>query len=114
MNDDLPTLADIDPSGEARYLVVFQATLTDDNDGYAQASAYLNGEVGKLPGYLGQQSFRDGAVTTSITYWRDLESIRQWRAHPDHQRIQKEARRRWYSGYSVNVCAIERAYRHPI
>jgi len=110
MNSNSPINYAID---DATYVVVFNATLTSEQTGYRAASKLLAGRVKKYPGFILEESFSDGDRTISVTYWRDLESIRSWREDPEHKSIQAEAVKRWYLAYSVFVCEVSRAYEFP-
>jgi heme-degrading monooxygenase HmoA len=43
--------------------------------------------VARQPGFLGVESAREGLGIT-VPYWRDLESIRQWKAQAEHLQAQ--------------------------
>ena len=61
------------------------------------------------PGYLGVESAREDLGIT-ISYWRDLESIKQWKANAEHLEAQKNGRHRWYSSYQTRIALVERDY----
>lgn len=60
-------------------------------------------------GYLGIESARED-VGITISYWKDLESIRHWKLQVDHQLAQKLGREKWYSQYKTRICLVERDY----
>lgn len=60
-------------------------------------------------GFLGVESARDG-IGITISYWQDLASIRQWRAHSEHLVAQQLGREVWYLDYRVRIAKIERDY----
>ncbi len=97
---------------DAQYIVVFNFTMRKDLAGYDAASSLLANKVKEIPGFICEYSFNNGPCATSITYWKDLDSIQEWKNDEDHLRIQVEARRRWYSDYSVFVCSVARKYEH--
>src|SRR5437764_912725 len=69
-------------------------------------------ELGReQPGFLGIESVRgdDGAGIT-VSYWRDLESIRAWKANEEHRAAQQRGQREWYSHYVTRVCKVEYDY----
>jgi heme-degrading monooxygenase HmoA len=61
------------------------------------------------PGYLGVESARDGLGIT-VSYWRDLASIRAWKAHAEHLLAQQTGRSTWYNDYRVRIAKVERDY----
>jgi heme-degrading monooxygenase HmoA len=97
--------------GEGAFAVVFTSVRTDGDAGYAQTSDEMSRLAQEQPGYLGMESARgaDG-VGITVSYWRDLESIRRWKAHADHLAAQRAGRERWYRAYRVRVCRVEREY----
>jgi len=97
--------------GVGSYAVVFTSVRTEGDRGYAQTSDQMVALAAEQPGYLGVESARgpDG-VGITVSYWRDLESIRRWKAHGDHLAAQRAGRERWYRAYRVRVCRVEREY----
>lgn len=62
------------------------------------------------PGFLHFDSVREQGSGISISYWKDQQSIQNWRQQLDHLEAQKEGRDRWYEQYSVHVSRVERSY----
>jgi len=60
-------------------------------------------------GYLGNESVRDGLEIT-ISYWSNLDSIRNWKQQTDHLLAQRMGREKWYSAYKTRICRVERDY----
>jgi heme-degrading monooxygenase HmoA len=63
----------------------------------------------KQPGFLGIESARQD-VGITVSYWSDLESIKQWKAHVEHQEAQKRGREKWYSSFKTRISRVERDY----
>ena len=61
------------------------------------------------PGFLGIESARN-EIGITVSYWKDLESIRQWKQHAEHQLAQKMGKEKWYSHYKTRICKVEREY----
>ena len=61
------------------------------------------------PGYFGHESVRDGLGIT-ISYWKSLEDIKNWKQVSDHQIAQKLGREKWYKAYKTRICLVERDY----
>ena len=91
------------------YAVIFTSVLADDSEGYAAMSSRMKELAAQQPGFLGMESARED-VGITVSYWRDLESIRAWKANVEHLRAQKAGREKWYSGYKIRVCKVERDY----
>ena len=61
------------------------------------------------PGYLGIESAREETGIT-VSYWKDLESIRHWKMNLDHLQAQKLGKEKWYAQYKLRICLVERDY----
>ena len=91
------------------YAVIFTSLQSDDLDGYAATAARMLELAAGQPGYLGVESAREGLGIT-VSYWRDLESIKAWKAQAEHREAQRQGRERWYSSYATRIARVERAY----
>ena len=91
------------------YAVIFTSLKTDEDEGYNAMSARMEEMAMQQPGYLGHESVRDGLGIT-ISYWKDPESIRQWKQVTEHLFAQQQGRRHWYSHYKTRICLVERDY----
>lgn len=61
------------------------------------------------PGYLGIDSARS-EVGVTVSYWRDLESVRAWKQQMEHLDAQRRGREEWYEAYTVRICRVEHEY----
>lgn len=96
------------------YAVVFSSRRTDtDADGYAAMADRMMALAARQRGYLGVESVREGAAGITVSYWRDLASIRQWKRQVEHREAQRLGRERWYERYRIRVCRVEREYGGP-
>ena len=92
------------------YAVIFTSVRTEtDGAGYAAMAKAMSELAAKQPGWLGQESARDG-IGITVSYWRDLESIAAWKAVVEHMAAQRMARERWYSHYRTRIARVEREY----
>jgi len=91
------------------YAVIFTSTRTAGDNGYeAMAEAMLE-RARCQPGFLGFESARE-ALGLSVSYWADLESIRQWKLDLAHRAAQQRGREDWYSDFRVRIAKVERDY----
>jgi heme-degrading monooxygenase HmoA len=60
-------------------------------------------------GYLGHESVREGLGIT-ISYWKTLEDIKNWKQVSDHLTAQRLGREQWYQAYKTRICLVERDY----
>ena len=91
------------------YAVIFTSLRTDVDDNYAEMADRME-ELAKLQdGYLGIEFARSGMGIT-VSYWRDLESIKNWKANVDHSMAQAKGRKDLYSAYKTRIALVERDY----
>ena len=91
------------------YAVIFTSLLTDDYDGYETVAENMVNLAAEQPGFLGIESARE-TLGISVSYWKDLESIRLWKTQVDHQQAQQLGKEKWYSHYKVRISKVERDY----
>jgi len=100
---------------EPPYLaVIFTSRRTPGDEGYGAMAAEMETLAAAQPGYLGIESARgaDGLGIT-VSYWRDEESVRAWKAVARHRAAQAAGRAQWYEHFEVRVARVERAYGGP-
>ena len=91
------------------YAVIFSSVRTNDNEGYAEMNALMNELALQQDGFLGMEN-ASSEIGISISYWRDVETIKRWKDDLDHQKAQREGQKRWYSQYKVRIAKVERDY----
>lgn len=94
------------------YVVAFSSQRTTKDDaGYGEMADQMVELAQKQDGFLGVESVRYASgfgITNS--YWRDEESIRNWKRNVDHLAAQKQGRAMWYETYALRIARVERAY----
>jgi heme-degrading monooxygenase HmoA len=91
------------------YAVIFSSHRNDDIEGYAETAARMVELAAQQPGFLGVESAREELGIT-VSYWSDLESIKQWKAHAEHRVAQQMGMDKWYSSYKTRIALVERDY----
>jgi len=91
------------------YAVIFSSRRTENNLGYQEMSIKMIDLASKQPGYLGIESARE-EIGITVSYWKDLESIRKWKENTSHQIAQKKGREDWYDIFKVRIAKVERDY----
>ncbi len=91
------------------YAVIFSSHRTRGDDGYAAMAEKMLELASKQTGFLGVESARE-AIGITVSYWSNLESIRNWKANLEHREAQKMGRESWYSEYKVRIAKVEREY----
>jgi heme-degrading monooxygenase HmoA len=61
------------------------------------------------PGFLGYESARN-EIGITVSYWKDKESVRNWRVHEKHTVVRNKGREQWYQGFKVGICIVESDY----
>lgn len=91
------------------YAVIFTSQRTDGDNGYDGMATKMVELAAKQPGYLGIESARENLGIT-VSYWSDLESIKNWKANIEHKEAQKIGHEKWYSSFKVRISKVERDY----
>lgn len=91
------------------YAVIFSSLRTEIDEGYLETAIEMETLASQQPGYLGHESARDG-IGITVSYWKDLNSIKNWKQQSDHLLAQKKGMGKWYSAYKTRICLVERDY----
>lgn len=91
------------------YAVIFTSVRTDVDAGYHGMAQRMLDLAAEQPGFLGAESARN-EIGITISYWKDTDSIRRWKAHAEHQIAQALGKEKWYQTYRVRICLVERDY----
>lgn len=91
------------------YAVIFTSSLEENKDGYAEMSEKMVELASQQEGFLGIDSARS-EIGITVSYWKDLASIQQWRQNTEHLVAQKLGRKKWYKKFSVRIALVEREY----
>jgi heme-degrading monooxygenase HmoA len=91
------------------YAVIFTSQRTDVDNGYGETANRMVELATQQPGYLGIESARESLGIT-VSYWSDLQSIKNWKANIEHLQAQKSGKEQWYSTFKVRISKVERDY----
>ncbi len=91
------------------YAVIFTSTRTEGDNGYSETANRMVELAGQQSGFLGAESAREELGIT-VSYWKDLNSIKQWKANVEHLEAQKNGRKDWYQTFKVRISKVERDY----
>ena len=99
---------------EAPYFAVIFTSLRKEGDhGYASASDRMIELASQQNGFLGVEHARESMGIT-VSYWKDLESIRAWRNHAEHSLARHKGRQDWYRAFKVRIDRVERDYEFSV
>ncbi len=91
------------------YAVIFTSVRTDIDEGYNEMAEKMVELAAQQQGYLGVESARNDTGIT-VSYWKDLDSIKKWKQQTDHLLAQQSGRQKWYETYKTRICLVERDY----
>ena len=91
------------------YAVIFTSVRADGDNGYAEMADRMVELARQQEGFLGVESARS-EVGITVSYWRDLESIRTWKENSEHVIARAKGREMWYKSFKVRIALIERDY----
>ena len=91
------------------YAVIFSSLRTDGDKGYSNMSDRMLDLARKQEGFLGVEDVRE-LLGITISYWKDLESIKKWKEHAEHTVARHKGREVWYSHFKARIARVERDY----
>lgn len=91
------------------YAVIFSSIRTEGDNGYSQMGDRMVKLASKQDGFLGVESVREELGVT-VSYWRDLESIKKWKENSDHAVAREKGKTDWYKSFKTRIAKVERDY----
>jgi heme-degrading monooxygenase HmoA len=91
------------------YPVIFTSGRTAEMEGYPDISERMVNLAKQQDGFLGIEYARENLGIT-VSYWRNLESIKKWKLNTEHLIAQKNGKAFWYKKYKTRICLVERDY----
>ncbi|CAH0528868.1 antibiotic biosynthesis monooxygenase family protein [Vibrio hippocampi] len=91
------------------YAVIFTSFRTEGDNGYGEMAAKMLHLAELEEGFLGIESARDD-VGITVSYWKNLASIKKWKENAEHLQAQKIGRESWYESFRVRISRVERDY----
>ena len=91
------------------YAVIFTSVRTDIENGYADTAKRMAELAEQQPGFLGVESARND-IGITISYWENLEAIRNWKANAEHLVAQQMGKTIFYAAYKTRIALVEREY----
>ena len=91
------------------YAVIFTSIKSETDDGYEEMAEKMVNLAKIQDGFLGLESARN-EVGITVSYWRDLESIKKWRENSEHTIARETGRKLWYQEFKVRIALVEKEY----
>jgi len=92
------------------YAVIFSSMRTEIDDNYNEVADKMVELAKDQDGFLGIE-FARIELGITVSYWKDLDSIKKWKENTDHSIAQVKGRKEWYSAYKTRIAKVERDYR---
>jgi heme-degrading monooxygenase HmoA len=93
------------------YAVIFTSQRTVEEKGYEDTGSRMLELAKEQDGFLGVESARE-EIGITVSYWRDLDSIRKWKMNAEHRIAQEKGRSDWYKNYKTRIAKVERDYEY--
>jgi heme-degrading monooxygenase HmoA len=80
---------------------------------YLDIAANLRPELAKISGFISIerfQSINDPSKVLSLSFWKDEESIQQWRNLEMHRNAQSKGRQEIFKDYHLRIADVKRDY----
>jgi heme-degrading monooxygenase HmoA len=94
--------------------VIFEAVpAAGCRDVYLDTAAAIRGELEHIDGFLSIERFESlthPGKLLSLSFWRDEDAVRRWRAVESHRRAQRAGRDRLFAEYRIRVASVIRDY----
>lgn len=88
------------------YAVIFTSIRTRVDNGYSEMSDKMIELASQEDGFLGVESAREEYGIT-VSYWKDLESINNWRNNMAHKIAKERGRKEWYLQFKMRIAKVE-------
>ena len=91
------------------YAVIFTSVMAENDKGYSLMSDKMIELASQQKGFLGIESARND-IGITVSYWSDLDAIKNWKNNMDHTEARNLGREQWYKKFKVRICKVERDY----
>jgi heme-degrading monooxygenase HmoA len=91
------------------YAVIFTSIRTEGDNGYSGMSEKMLELARQQEGFLGVESARE-EIGITVSYWRDLDSIKKWKENTDHTFAREKGRKEWYQSFKIRISKVDRDY----
>lgn len=91
------------------YAVIFSSILSENTEGYEDMAKKMVDLAPQQQGFLGMESARN-EIGITVSYWKDLESIKKWRDQSDHTIAREMGRSLWYKNFITRIALVEKSY----
>ena len=95
------------------FVVIFRAVAREDLDSeYSKTANELRELAMTEFNCIAFKAVTEGKDEIALSYWKSLDDIKRWKAHPTHIKAQQLGRELWYESYSVQIAEVGREYKY--
>lgn len=91
------------------YAVIFTSKRTEIDENYSETATKMVELAQLQDGFLGIESARN-EIGITVSYWKSLEAIKNWKQNLDHLDAQQLGVSKWYEKYTVRIALVEKEY----
>ncbi len=91
------------------YAVIFTSVRTEGDNEYNCMSGRMVELAAEQDGFLGVESARE-EIGITVSYWKDLDAIKNWRVNAEHTIAREKGRAIWYKAFKTRIALVERDY----
>lgn len=91
------------------YAVIFTSIRTEGDNGYSGMSDKMMQLARQQEGFLGVESARE-EIGITVSYWRDLDSIKKWKENSEHTFAREKGRKEWYRTFKTRISKVDIDY----
>lgn len=91
------------------YAVIFTSVRTEGDNDYSAMAKRMVELASEQDGFLGVESARED-IGITVSYWQDLDSIKNWRVNAEHTIARETGRAIWYKAFKTRIALVKRDY----
>jgi len=91
------------------FAVIFTSIRTDGDNEYADMAEHMVELAKQQDGFLSVESARN-EIGITVSYWRDLDSIKKWKENSEHKIARENGRNIWYKLFKTRIAKVESDY----
>ena len=91
------------------YAVIFTSIRTEGDNNYGDMAERMVLLARDQDGFLGVESARN-EIGITVSYWRDLESIKKWKENTEYKTARENERKLWYTSFKTRIAKVESDY----
>jgi heme-degrading monooxygenase HmoA len=92
------------------YAVIFRAELNELDEEYSVTASRMRELAFSQYSCTEIVSSTENNREITISYWDNLQLIKNWKADPEHLLAQSMGKEKWYKSYSVQIVEVLREY----